>query len=308
VTDAAPSEEICFYLVDVFTDKPLSGNPLAVVADARRLSDLAMRRIAREFNQSETTFLLPPSRSGATFQLRSFTPAGVEVFGAGHNALGAWWWLADAGKVSLNGQRSSFVQEIGGNLLPVEVVSERGKVSLVVMTQSAPSFGAKIDDLAALAEALSLAEADFAVERLPAQVVWTGAPHLLVPVRSRARLDRAWPHAERLASMLRSVAAQGCYLFSLELLGAEATAHARFFNPMVGIWEDPATGSAAGPLACHLITHGLAQAGATLVIEQGYAMARPSRIEVRVHGDRVEVAGRAVVVAQGSLRIGLLQA
>jgi len=302
MTEAAP-HEIRFYLVDVFTDNPLAGNPLAVVPDARRLDDLTMRRIAREFNQSETTFLLPPSRPGATFHLRSFTPAGVEVFGAGHNALGAWWWLADAGKVSLNGQRSSFVQEIGGNLLPVEVVSEGGKVSLVVMTQSAPSFGAMVENTPALAAALNLAEADLAVEQLPAQVVWTGAPHLLVPVRSRARLDRAWPDAERLAPLLRSVAGQGCYLFSLEPNGADAIAHARFFNPTVGIWEDPATGSAAGPLACHLIAHGLAEAGATLVIEQGYAMARPSRIEVRVHGDRVEVAGRAVVVAEGSLRV-----
>lgn len=195
MTEAAPTD-IRFFLVDVFTDKPLSGNPLAVVPDARRLDDFAMRRIAREFNQSETTFLLPPSRPGATFQLRSFTPAGVEVFGAGHNALGAWWWLADAGRVSLNGHRSSFVQEIGGNLLPVEVVSERGKVNLVVMTQSAPSFGAMIENTPALAAALNLAEADLAVEQLPAQVVWTGAPHLLVPVRSRARLDRAWPDAD----------------------------------------------------------------------------------------------------------------
>ena len=90
-----------FYLVDVFADAPLTGNTLALVAHAERLKESVMRAVAREFNQSETTFLLPPTRDGATWRLRSFTPSGAEVVGAGHNALGAWWWLATAGHLAL---------------------------------------------------------------------------------------------------------------------------------------------------------------------------------------------------------------
>jgi predicted PhzF superfamily epimerase YddE/YHI9 len=86
-------------MIDVFAYQPLNGNPLALVIDAQELSQETMQRIAREFNQSETTFLLPPTRPQADWRLRCFTPAGIEVSGAGHNALGAWWWLAEAGRL-----------------------------------------------------------------------------------------------------------------------------------------------------------------------------------------------------------------
>ena len=92
-------QQLRFYLVDVFAQEPLCGNPLSLVVDAQDLGKETMQRIAREFNQSETTFLLPPTKPQADWRLRSFTPMGTEVFGAGHNALGAWWWLAEAGQL-----------------------------------------------------------------------------------------------------------------------------------------------------------------------------------------------------------------
>src|SRR5437867_3582958 len=105
--------KIAFYIVDVFSDQPLAGNPLAIVPEGERLEESTMRLIAREFNQSETTFLLPPRNNDAHCRLRCFTPAGQEVFGAGHNALGAWWWLAASGRLTLQGSGGIFMQGIG---------------------------------------------------------------------------------------------------------------------------------------------------------------------------------------------------
>jgi trans-2,3-dihydro-3-hydroxyanthranilate isomerase len=297
-----PGPRLPFSIVDVFTHEPLSGNPLAVVADAQGLDETTMQRIAREFNQSETTFLLPVTRVEAHWRLRSFTPTGVEVFGAGHNALGAWWWLVEAGRLALDGPVTPFAQEIGDRVLPVEIKSSGGQLTAIGMMQTPPSFGATCQNVPELAAALQLAEADLAMDDgLPAQVVSTGAAHLLVPVRNRAALVSARPHAERLASLLATVGGQGCYLFCLDPIDPAATAHARFFNPTVGIWEDPATGSAAGPLACHLVARGVVEDGTTVFVEQGHAMGRPSQIEVRVRDREVRVLGSAVVVAGGTL-------
>ena len=302
-------QHVSFYLIDVFAREPLNGNPLALVVDAQELSQETMQRIAREFNQSETTFLLPPTKPQADWRLRCFTPTGGEVSGAGHNALGAWWWLAEAGRLRLAGPRTVFQQELGERVLPVEVLAEKRKEgqpwrpTAIGMRQAAPSFGAIHADPAALAAALGLEEADLAVEGLPAQVVSTGAAHLLVPVRSREAIKRAQPDAKSLHQQLRSVEGQGCYLFSLDPVDPAAVASTRFFNPTVGIVEDPATGSAAGPLACYLAKYGYIALEATVLIEQGYALMRPSRIEVRLRGHEVRVFGAGVTVAEGVLRL-----
>lgn len=264
--------DVPFFLVDVFATEPLTGNPLAVVADAVALDDATMKRIAREFNQSETTFVLPPTQAGATWRLRCFTPGGFEAFGAGHNALGAWWWLAAAGRLRLDGTRSSFIQELGGRLLPVEVIAESGRPKRVVMMQTPPSFGRVCQDAEALAGALRLRVGDLMIDRFPAQVVSTGAPHMMLAVRDRPVVNRAKPDHEALAALLASVDGQGCYLFCLDPEDPGATAHARFFNPTAGIWEDPATGSAAGPLACYLTQQGVTTPGANIIVEQGFAM------------------------------------
>lgn len=300
-------QNVRFYMVDVFAREPLSGNPLALVVHAQDLIQKTMQRIAREFNQSETTFLLPPTRAEADWRLRSFTPAGVEVFGAGHNALGAWWWLAEAGQLTLSGARTVFHQEIGPDVLQVEVVAEEEgehwRPAAIGMKQSAPAFGAIHHDQVQLAEALTLEADDLAVDGLPAQVVSTGAGHLLVPVRNRDAIMRARPDAHRLLQQLHAVDGLGCYLFSLDPVDSTAIAHTRFFNPTEGIGEDPATGTAAGPLACYLAKYGKIATEATVLIEQGYAQDRPSHIEVRLNGDNVRIYGAGVTVAEGMLRL-----
>src|SRR3982751_6860054 len=135
---------VAFALVDVFADEPLAGNPLAVVPDADGLREDVLPRIAREFNQAETTFLLRPTVAAADHRLRSFTAAGVEVFGAGHNALGAWWWLAETGRL---GREGRWHQQIGPAVLRVEVDGER-----VAMRQEGARYGATAEP-AALAAA-----------------------------------------------------------------------------------------------------------------------------------------------------------
>jgi trans-2,3-dihydro-3-hydroxyanthranilate isomerase len=299
------STSVPFALVDVFADVPLVGNPLAVVADAERLEEPVMRAVAREFNQSETTFVLPATRPGATLRLRSFTPAGVEVVGAGHNVLGAWWWLATAGRVELDREGGAVLaQEIGDRVLPVEVTGRNGRPEAIVIEQAPPEFGRSVSDRGELAAALGLdPDGRDLLDDVSAQVVWTGAPHLLVPARDRSVVDRARPDAPRLERALAQVGGQGCYLYCLDPVDPAAVAYARFFNPTVGISEDPATGSAAGPLVSLLVAHGVVPDGASVIVEQGHAMGRPSRIQVHVSGRQVRLGGASVVVAEGTLTI-----
>jgi trans-2,3-dihydro-3-hydroxyanthranilate isomerase len=287
---------IDFYLVDVFAEQPLTGNPLAVVPDADALTLPQLRSIAREFNQSETTFLIQPTDPAATWRLRSLTAAGAEVLGAGHNALGAWLWLADSGRLGAD-PSGRWQQQIGADLLPVELSRAADGRWRVVMDQSAPVFGSIVNDRKdQLAAALGLVPADLD-PTLPTQVVSTGAGHLLVPVRDQAAVDRAEPVADRLKALLSSVGGEGCYLFTTH---SADTAYARFFNPTMGITEDPATGTAAGPLAAALVRAGRLADG-TVVIAQGHRLGRPSRLEVEVCGQRVRLAGSGLVVGQGRL-------
>jgi trans-2,3-dihydro-3-hydroxyanthranilate isomerase len=300
---AAQRKNLPFHFVDVFAVEPLTGNSLAVVEEGTDLTLDLFQRIAREFNQSETTFILAPTRPDADWRLRSFTPTGAEVFGAGgHNSLGAWWWLADAGKLALTGRVTVFHQEIGDQVFPVAIARAGANLAYIEMEQTAPKAGARIDDLAGLAASLGISTADLAVDRAPCQVVSTGAAHLLVPIRGREAVDRIRPDGNALFAVLASVGAEGCYAFSLDPRHPDAVAYTRFFNPTVGIVEDPATGTAAGPLAAHLVAHRLVKPG-QMKVEQGTAMCRTSLIQVDVLGDAVKVSGRAVVVASGQLTL-----
>jgi PhzF family phenazine biosynthesis protein len=173
----------------------------------------------------------------------------------------------------------------------VEVVCEAGRLVVVWMDQSPLQFGDVAGDHARLAACLG--ERDLLLEE-DAQVVSTGAGHLLVPARDRGAVDRAAPDPPRLVPALRQVGAEGCYLYSPDPVDAAgAVAYARFFNPAVGIAEDPATGTAAGPLAARLVAAGRVPDESTVVIEQGYALGRPSRITVSVSGQRARVGGSA---------------
>ncbi|MEV4687375.1 PhzF family phenazine biosynthesis protein [Microbacterium sp. LWH3-1.2] len=290
--------ELRFSWVDVFAETPLTGNPLALVPGADGLSEREMRAIAREFNQSETTFLVTPTASGADYRLRSFTAAGVEVLGAGHNAMGAWIWLAATGELPRD--REEFTQQIGDDVLPVWITRTERERSRITMRQAAPRFVHSTTEHADFAEALGLPAA--ALADRPAEVVWTGAEHLMLGFRTRADVDAANPEPARLRALLAGVGAEGCYVYSTESGADGADAYTRFFNPTVGIVEDPATGTAAGPLAALLARDGRAPAGSIRIL-QGHAMGRPSVLEVAVDGDLVDLSGTGLVVADGVLRL-----
>jgi trans-2,3-dihydro-3-hydroxyanthranilate isomerase len=291
-----------FVMLDVFTDRPLAGNPLPVVPQAAGLTDAQMQALAREFNASETTFVLTPTDDRATRRLRCFSPTS-EVFGAGHNALGAWWAIVARGDVEIADGETRLWQELGSRVLPVDVTRKSGALVRVAMTQAAPVISPVVPDRGALARALGLEADALTVSGLDPQVMSTGATHMLVPTRSLADLARVRVDAEQLTALARPLGCEGCYLFCLDTRDAGSVAHARAFFPGIGIPEDPATGSAAGPLTSYLVAQRRAQEGAWLTIEQGDEMGRPSRIEVRVTGDRVEVAGRCTVVGEGTLTL-----
>src|SRR5262249_2861423 len=176
--------------------------------------------------------------------------------GAGRTARGAWRWMEAAGRLRSAGGELGFQQQIAGRVLPVEVISRPGEPATVWMDQSPPQTGAVVRDRAAVAAALGLTEGDLVADE-PAQVVSTGAGHLLVPARNRGAVDRAVPDVARLARVLRQAGVEGCYLYSTDPVDpVGAVAYTRFFNPTVGIAEDPATGTAAGPLVARLAATG----------------------------------------------------
>lgn len=282
-------------LIDVFADTPLSGNPLAVVEGADGLSEAQMRRIAGEFNQAETTFIMGSDR--ADRKLRSFTAAGAEVGGAGHNALGAWLWLAEDGKLGAIDAPRLFRQEIGGEVLPIELRPAEGRI-FGRMTQSSLKLGPALADLAPLTAALGLAPEDVLADPAP-RVGNTGVAHLLVRLRDPAAVDRAEPSAKGLLKVLHAAAAEGCYVYAFDPARPDR-AYARFFNPTVGLWEDAATGTAAGPLVAYLGRQGLISG--PIAIEQGTKMGRRSILRVSLAPDP-EISGAGIIVMRGRLAL-----
>jgi PhzF family phenazine biosynthesis protein len=284
-------------LIDVFADAPLSGNPLAVVENADRLTDNQLRRIAGEFNQAETTFLMRSER--AHWKLRSLTASGAEVFGAGHNALGAWLWMGYRGLLGNLETPKTFQQEIGDDVLAI-TLDRRGDRIYGQMKQASLRLAEPLTTFNGLAEALGIS-IDKVMNFPPPRAANTGAPHLMVRLQDKACVDQVKPLAEKLVAILGPAGAEGCYVYAFDE-ATPAQAYARFFNPTVGLWEDSATGTAAGPLTAYLGFEGLLAADNSLIIEQGTNMGRPSFLHVRLT-PQPEISGTGVVVFQGTLQI-----
>jgi len=308
-----------FIQLDVFTDQAFCGNPLAVFPEAEGITDEQMQQIAREMNLSETVFVVPSKEEDALRRLRIFTPSSELPF-AGHPIAGTWNCLAREGVVPPPEGGNGWVHikhEVGIGVLPVDIEFKHGEPVRVVMTQGKFEIRAEIDDgheQADIARALGLSREDLD-ESLPIQAVSTGNTMLLVPVRSLADLGNCRPNQNLLDEIIeRSEVLRGgtgCYAFTRETIEVGAArAHARFFVGM-NIGEDPATGSAAGPLGGYLVYHDATRVDPVdgvykFVIEQGDFINRPSRIELEVKGapgnvEEVRVGGASVVVARGVL-------
>jgi len=298
-----------FIQVDVFTDRAFGGNPLAVFPDAEGLTQAEMQSLAREMNLSETTFVTDSEAPGASFRVRVFTPVSELPF-AGHPVVGTHWVLAHLGRVPLREPVTRVGFELGVGVLPADLHICCGRVDRVVMTQSRPAFMLVLHDLTDLAQGLGLPVEAIAGTGLPVQVVSTGAPQLMVPVRSLREvqaLDAARLDAAALTRACRAAGIDCVAVFTLETEHSESTVHVRAFAPLQGVPEDPATGSANGGLGAYLVHHrAIPVTGPTtfIVSEQGSEMGRPSTLYVEVDGSgpeipAVRVGGRVVLVAEG---------
>jgi trans-2,3-dihydro-3-hydroxyanthranilate isomerase len=292
---------------DVFTDEPFAGNQLAVFSDGRGLSPERMQAIAREMNFAESTFILPQEVAGTDVRMRIFTPA-TELPMAGHPTIGSTFALAHTGVISPGARR--FVFGLGVGPVPVDLEWEGSRLNFAWMTQLNPTFGRMVDARADVAAAFGLNEADLR-PGLPLQEVTCGLPYLLVPIHSREAVDRAVSDASALRRFTRSTGVDlPIFLFAMTPPGSAETVHSRMFAPEFGIVEDPATGSASGPLGCYLLRYGLlsGDAATRIVSLQGAAMGRPSRIHVNISSrggaiTQVKVGGRAVLVASGHMSV-----
>ncbi|MFJ9710752.1 PhzF family phenazine biosynthesis protein [Streptomyces sp. NPDC101234] len=299
----SPGDHVPFALVDVFADAPLTGNPLAVV-DMSHLDEdppvAWMRKVAREFNQAESTFVVRPKPTAGkdvAARLRSFTAGGTEVFGAGHNALGAWWWLFETGRVTRPDDGGRLTQQIGDRESDVLVLGDT-----LGLIQEPARFGRQADPKA-VADALHLHPDDVDLS-LPPRSVDTGASHLLVALADAAALTRCAPEKATLVRVARECHAQGLYAVVIGDERPVTNVSARFFNPGSGLDEDPATGSAAGPLCAYLDHLGLLGVPKRLTIAQGESMVRPGVIDIHLdRSSRPVVTGRCATSADGQLRV-----
>ena len=302
-----------FIQVDVFTDRPFGGNPLAVFPEAEGLTTEEMQRLAREMNLSETTFVLPPQAPGGDFKVRIFTPV-TELPFAGHPVVGTHWVLAHLGRVDLREPVTQVSFELGVGVLPADLHVASGRVERVVMTQDRPTFHAVLEDLTDLTAGLGLPPEAITETGLPVHVVSTGLPQMMVPVRSLAEvqgLDAGQLNVPALNRACRAVGAdESVMVFTLETERSEATVHVRLFAPLLGVPEDPATGSANGALGAYLVYHRavpVTEPTTHILSEQGTEIGRPSTLYVEVdHTDEevtaVRVGGQVVLVAEGVVR------
>jgi trans-2,3-dihydro-3-hydroxyanthranilate isomerase len=276
-----------YVVADVFTDTALQGNQVAVFTDAQAIPEATLQPLAREINFSETVYVYPAEQGGHA-RIRIYTPS-VEVPFAGHPTLGTAFILAaplQLGEINL---------ETGRGIVPVQLERQGPRITFGWMSQPIPTVQPyeRIDDLLA---ALGLTESV-----LPVEVYDNGLQHVYVALETEDEVAQLDPNLQALGH-LPDVLGINCFA------GEGTRWKTRMFAPAGGVPEDPATGSAAGPLACHLARHGRIAFGDQIEISQGAEIKRPSRLYARVAGslekiEKVEVGGSAVIVARGEFKL-----
>jgi trans-2,3-dihydro-3-hydroxyanthranilate isomerase len=287
-----------YRVVDVFTDRPLEGNPLAVFPHALGLDDVTMQKIARELNLSETVFVFPAQRSGNAARVRIFTPAREMDF-AGHPTIGASFVLLEDGIVPP--ESGHFVLE--ENIGPVPIRVEHGGRPMIWLTTPPIQEGPVLDG-PLCADALGLAREDLlaaAPQRLSA-----GNPTVFIAVRDKETVDRAWLEMGGLKNIKATNPEPVCvFVFAVTPEGA----YSRMFAPEYGVVEDPATGSSTGPLAAYMIRHNLVsgRAATRFVSEQGTKMGRRSILHVHIRGERgvdgIDVGGYVTPLVRAEMQL-----
>jgi len=292
---------------DVFTDRPLAGNQLAVFTETAGLTAAEMQAMTRETKFSECTFVQPAETAGTDVRLRIFGPNNEMQF-AGHPVIGSTFALADDGVIKPGRKEFTFGLGIGPTLVELEWATEGDaqRLKFAWMTQQRPTYGAVFPTPALLAGALGI-DPSALRPNTPPQEVSCGSPFMFVPLVSRAAVDQAVIDTRAAAAAFESakLTRRGLFIFTTESGPDGATVYSR----MMGANEDPATGSASGPLGCYLVKHGLVSAdkAGSIVSAQGVKMGRPSRIHIKLDMQgsdvaRVRVGGTSVLVGEGRLR------
>jgi trans-2,3-dihydro-3-hydroxyanthranilate isomerase len=297
-----------YHRVDVFTNRAFGGNPLAVFTNGRDLSTETMQAIAREMNLSESTFVLPPDDPAHAYRVRIFTP-GRELPMAGHPTVGTAFVLAREHLVDLARERTVIILEEGVGDIPVEINATDGEAGMIWMTQPHPQFGAQSSDVAAIAGMLSLPPSAIDA-RYPIQVVSTGVPMLFVPLVDLEAARSVRINGRVFDEIMPAFGTGEVFVFTTEVENPGSTVHSRMFAPELGIIEDPATGSASGPLGAYMVRYGIVTASpvAYIVSEQGIEMGRPSFIHIQIERRadefvRVQVGGQCVYMGDGFLEV-----
>ena len=294
--------------LNVFAHQPFTGNQLAVFLDAEGIDETQMQRIANEMAFPETSFVFPPEVSGTDARVRIFTPSN-ELPMAGSPTVGTTFALAGAGRLRAGADKALLGLGIG----PTTVGLEWGQNSLrfAWMKQTNPTFGPIVTDGVAIAAALGIQPRDLAGGNMPVQVASSGLPFLYVALNSRVAVDAAAVDRAKLCALLRVLDLEELPVFVFSPTPADdgATVYSRMFAPVLGIWEDPATGSASGPLGAYLLKYNAVPTTteSRLVSLQGVRMGRPSRIHIALSSgagvlEEVQVGGEAVVVGEGKIR------
>lgn len=293
--------------MDVFTDRPLEGNQLAVFPVGAAVDPARMQAVAQEMSFSETTFVLPPEQAGTESRIRIFTPR-RELPMAGHPVIGTAFALAHESAIGSTHRRVVLGLGIGPTVVDLEWAGD--ELHFAWMTQHPPQFGPILDDMVGIARALSLDASDMDTS-LPVEQVSCGFPFILVPLRTRDAVDRCAVDEVALKAVHwpAEIAERSLLVFSTQTRADdEATAYSRMFAAGLAVVEDPATGSASGPLGCYLLEYGIVppERAGEIVNRQGVKMGRPSRIFVAISGrpgaiETVRVGGTAVLVGEGNL-------
>ncbi len=287
-----------FMQVDAFTDKPLGGNPCAILFDADSLDEASMLAIAREMNLSETSFVINSEK--ADFGARYFTPGG-EIPLAGHPTLATVQALVESGRLSLAGELTEITLELQAGLIPVEIVAKEGKIQRITMTQNRPLFLAEYSPEEVM-PVLGLTTDDLLPTTI-IQTVSTGTPQLMVPVQNLDALARIQIDIRAFSALHTKGDFFSLHIFCLGGFTSNGDTFARHFAPPPDIFEDPFTGSATGGMAAYLWRYGLIESR-RFIAEQGHWLKRPGLAFVEIQGSRddiegIRVGGQAVVVMRG---------
>jgi len=297
-----------YFTADVFTSTRFGGNQLAVLPDARGLTDEQMLAITREFNYSETTFVFPPDDPAHTRRVRIFTPGGEVPF-AGHPTVGTAFVLASIGEVPLTGAETRIVLEEKVGPVPVVIRTRAGAPTFCQFSVARlPEVGSPLPPRSVIAAALSLNEEDLLDGEWHPQVVSCGLAFAFVPVRDRAVVARSRIRLDRWEEHLSRTEGHALMVFAMDAEAPGHDVHARMFGPGFGVPEDPATGSACAALGGYLAARSKQQGTLRWVVEQGYEMGRPSLIEIEAdrNGEAitaVRVGGASVLVCDGTMTV-----